>query len=378
MLRKILPVAAILLLALAAYLCFAPIPAKPQVWQAKKSLGYVGAHVPNQKLAQLKQISLNGEIGPEHVAFGPDGALYASVDGGKIVRMQADGGAPSIWANTGGRVLGFAFDSKGQMIAADAFRGLLAISMGSERKITVLLDKIQVAGKSEEIKFANSVVIAKNVKIYFSDSSTQFGTRAWGGTFLASVMDILEHSSTGRVIEFDPSNQQARIVIQDLCFANGLALSDDEKSLFVAETGEYRVWKIDPAAQNLSAKISKGNHPQAKVLLDNLPGYPDNLMRGLDGKIWLGLAKPRSNLVDQIADKPFLREVTLRLPQKLWPVPPNYGHVIAFNENGKILADLQDPKGSYPETTGVVETADKLIIQSLHAHSLGWMERPKF
>ena len=74
-----------------------------------------------------------------------------------------------------------------------------------------------------------------------------------------------------------------------------------------------------------------------------------------------------------MAEKPWLRSLTLRLPRVLWPVPPAYGHVLAFNEAGKIVADLQDPTGHYPETTGVTETEDRLYIQSLHAHGIGWL-----
>ena len=48
---------------------------------------------------------------------------------------------------------------------------------------------------------------------------------------------------------------------------------------------------------------------------------------------------------------------------------------MAFSEDGKVLADMQDPSGSYPESTGVTETADRLYIQSLHAKGLGWMPR---
>jgi len=29
----------------------------------------------------------------------------------------------------------------------------------------------------------------------------------------------------------------------------------------------------------------------------------------------------------------------------------------------------------YPQTTGVTETADRLYIQSLHAHAIGWLPR---
>ena len=48
---------------------------------------------------------------------------------------------------------------------------------------------------------------------------------------------------------------------------------------------------------------------------------------------------------------------------------------MAFTENGKVVADLQDPTGTYPETTGVTETTDRLYVQSLHARGLGWLSR---
>jgi hypothetical protein len=111
------------------------------------------------------------------------------------------------------------------------------------------------------------------------------------------------------------------------------------------------------------------------VLLDNLPGYPDNLMRGQGGRIWVGFAMPRNPAADGVAPKPFLRKVLLRLPHFLWPLPKSYGHVFAIDEDGRVVEDLQDPSGAYPQTTGVTETADRLYIQSLHAHAIGWLPR---
>ena len=224
----------------------------------------------------------------------------------------------------------------------------------------------------DPIRYADAVVVARNGKMYLSDASTRFAPARWGGTFEASVLDIIEQSSTGRILEYDPATRGTRVVAKGLSFANGVALSQDEKDLFVAETGKYRVWKIPAEARELD--IAQGGAP-ARLLLDNLPGYPDNLMRGLDGKIWMGLTKPRSPVVDGMAEKPFLREMTLRLPRALWPVPKAYGHVMAFTEDGKIVADLQDPSGAYPETTAVTETADRLYVQSLHAKGLGWMDK---
>ena len=70
-----------------------------------------------------------------------------------------------------------------------------------------------------------------------------------------------------------------------------------------------------------------------------------------------------------------MRKLTLRLPRAMWPIPKTYGHVMAFTEDGKVVADLQDPSGAYPETSGVTETNDRLYIQSLHTKGLGWMPK---
>ena len=364
--KKTFGALALLLGVVVAYLCFWPVPIDPVSWQAPAPPGYTGVHVPNDQLADLEMIPLNHEQGPEHIVLAGDGKLYAAVASGDILRMAPDGTGQEVFVNTGGRVLGFDFDAAGNLIAADAIKGLLAID--PEGKITVLADQVDGA----PIRYADAVVVASDGTIYFSDASTRFAPAAWGGTFEASILDIIEQSCTGRLLAYDPASRQTRIVATGLSFANGVALSQDERFLFVNETGRYRVWKISVAANDLDVRQDS---PLAAVLLDNLPGYPDNLMCGLDGKIWLGFAKPRNATVDKLADQPFLRKLTLRLPRFLWPVPQPYGHVEAFTEDGRIVADLQDPTGAYPETTAVTETRNRLYVQSLHAKSIGWLPR---
>ncbi|KQO27513.1 SMP-30/gluconolactonase/LRE family protein [Acidovorax sp. Leaf78] len=365
-------------LAAAAYLAWWPVPIRPVAWTAPAAPGYQGVHAPNQRLAGLRMIDLKGEVGPEHIALGKDGKLYTTVLSGNILRMNPDGSGQEVFANTGGRVLGFDFDAAGNLIAADAVKGLLSIA--PDGKVTVLADKVG----NDPIRYADGVVVAKSGKMYLSDASTRFAPKDWGGTFEASVLDILEQASTGRVLEYDPATRATRVVARGISFANGVALSQDGQSLFVNETGKYRVWKIAVDANDLDiseadakVKAPAGSQPapQARVLLDNLPGYPDNLMRGMDGRIWLGFAKPRGAAIDNMAGKPWLRSLTLRLPRALWPIPKPYGHVIAFTDDGKVVADLQDPTGAYPETTAITETADRLYVQSLHAHRLGWLPK---
>jgi len=351
---------------LAVYLLFWPVPIKPVSWNAPMPPGYVGPHEVNTKLAALKIIDLGNEEGPEHIFIGKDGKLYTTVASGNILRMNPDGSNQEIFINTGGRVLGFDFDARGNMIAADAVKGLLSISR--DKQITLLTDKVY----GDPIRYADAVVVSKNGKIYFSDASRRFSPQQWGGVFNASILDIMEQSATGRILEYNPENKITRVVAKGFCFANGLALSRDEQWLFVAETGKYRVWKISVNLRDLDiANPSR----LARVIFENLPGYPDNLMRGMNGKIWVGLVKPRNPTADKMMPSPFKRKLSMRLPRALWPVPKAYSHVFAFIEDGRVVADLQDPQGAYPEATGVTETKDRLYIQSLHAKGLGWLPK---
>jgi len=360
--------AGLLLLALLAYLFLWPVPIDPVAWQAPAFAGYSGRHAANDRLAAVKLLNLAPEVGPEHIDFGPDGRLYTGVLSGAILRMNPDGTSIETVVNTGGRPLGFDFADDGTLVVADAIKGLLRI--GSDGAITVLANEID----GDPIRYADAVIVAADGRVYFTDASRRFSPAALG-TFDASVLDILEHSCTGRVLVYDPQAARTSLVIGGMCFPNGVALSGDERHLFIAETGEYRIWKLDAAARGLDAPeaLASGDG-RAQVIASNLPGFPDNLTRGPDGRLWTGLTKPRSSAIDGMAAKPWLRALTLRLPKSLWPVPPVYGHVIAYDEGGRVLADLQDPTGRLEETSGVTEHAGRLFVHSLHAQALGVLD----
>ncbi len=368
-----LEAAAAVLVALALYLFAWPVPIRPLRWSPRPDPGYTGPFAQNNSLQGLRRIALQGRSGPEHLAFGPDGRLYTGVSSGEILRMDPDGGGFEIFGKTGGRVLGLAFDGAGRLIVADAKRGLLSVA--PDGVVAILVDRFD----GQPLLLANSVVVAANGLIYFTDSSTRFGAERWGTAFEASKRDILEQSATGRVLAHDPTTGETRLVAHGLSFANGVALSGDERSLFVNETGKYRIWRLPVEARGFD--LTRGATGGASVLIDNLPGFPDNLARGLPGangepRIWCGLVKPRNPAIDQLAEKPFLRKVALRLPAFLQPIPKDYSHVFAFNDRGEILVSLQDPTGACPETTSAAEFGDRLYIASLKADWIGWRPRP--
>jgi sugar lactone lactonase YvrE len=366
--RRIVRIVGMLLLALLAYLAFWPVPIEPEVRDAPAFEGYTGPHAPNERLSAVQLISIAPEIGPEHIDFGPDGRLYTGVLSGAILSMNPDGSGLETVVDTGGRPLGFDFTADGQLIVADAMKGLLAV--GADGSIRVLADQVD----GDPIRYADAVVIAADGRMYFTDASRRFSPQEFG-TFDAALLDILEASCTGRVLVYDPDSGRTELVIGGLCFPNGVALSGDERHLFIAETGEYRIWKVAAAARELDARSALASaDARARVVAENLPGFPDNLTRSADGRLWTGLTKPRAAAIDRTASKPWLRAVMLRLPKSMWPVPPTYGHVIAFDEDGRVVADLQDPAGRLAETSGVTEHGGRLYIHSLHAPALGVLD----
>lgn len=370
------------LIALVAYLLFWPVPIKPVAWQAPQDLGYVGAHAPNAQLADLKTFPLSAQQeGPEHI-IAHKGALYTGLSNGDVVRLSPDG-QQKVLVNTGGRPLGLEIAGE-TLYIADVMRGLLSISLSDDKaKLQTLVDKVDQPIAGDPIRYADAVAVDGRGQVWLSDASTRFDPKSHGGTFEASVLDIMEARCSGRLVVYDPASKDKKTVLTGLCFPNGMVFSQDGQSMFVSETGRYRILKIDLArltkigatqpknsAATLQALMAQGG---ARVLIDNLPGFPDNLTKGENGRIWTGLTKPRGKALDMTAELPWVRSMLLRLPRALWPVPPAYGHIIAFDEEGKIVDDLQDPAGAYPETTAATEMGGKLYVQSLHSHQVGWM-----
>ncbi|MFZ1972101.1 MAG: SMP-30/gluconolactonase/LRE family protein [Candidatus Acidiferrales bacterium] len=363
-LKRVLVAVIVLIVAVLAYLAFWPVPIYPVSWQPEADAGYTGPFAPNDRLTAMKLFPLDPDRGPETIAADKDNRLYTGVYSGKILRINPDGSGITTVTNTGGRVMGIVFDPAGKLVVADALKGILSINPdGTYRTL------IDGSDGPESVGWFNSVAVANNGNVYGTVPGTRFHPARWGEA--SAFMDIVEHGNTGKVYEFNPTTGARRVVAHGFHFTNGITVSQDQQFLFVAESGGYRVWKIAIQANDVDVYQ---HSPDATVLLDNLPGFPDNITRGLDGRLWLGVPNPRNPVVDKWADHPTLRKILLRLPEWLSPVPKQYGHVVAFNEDGSILVDLQDPTGKLL-TMGATETPNGLYIQSQRSASIGYLQK---
>ncbi|MGU3292688.1 alpha/beta fold hydrolase [Williamsia sp. M5A3_1d] len=300
-------------------------------------------------MGDLRRVELPG-VGPEDVRLDSQGRVLTGVDSGDILRVTLHDDAPATVetvANTGGRPLGIAVVDDDTLLVCDCERGLLQVDVhGGE--VTVLVDAVD----GEPLNFASNVVRVPSGRIYFTASTRRFGLEDY-------LADLLEHSSTGRLLVRD-TDGTVRTLVDGLDFANGLVVDDDEQWIAVAETGSYRL----------------GRHSGGGgAVIENLPGFPDNI--SADGDLtWISIANPRDRRLDLLATLPgFFRRLVYSLPEGL-RAGVETTWVMAVDRDGRVVYDLQSSTADYAMVTSVVRQGTRLILGSLTESALGVIELP--
>jgi len=340
----------LILAAVSAYLLLAPVPIAPAAWTPPAAPSLTGQYEKNTRLSPVQRFSLGEGHSPEDVALDAEGKIYAGFEDGRIMVLQPDGTQPRAFANTGGRPLGLIFDQSGNLIVADAMKGLLSVSKTGEVKV------LATAADGVQFGCLNDLDIGADGTIYFTEASHKF-------SMSEHVHDLMEHQPNGRLLALEPQSQQPRTLLRNLYFANGVAVSPDQTFVLVAETGTYRVrrvWLREP-------KIG-----QDDVFIDNLPGFPDGISSNGRDKFWLALVTPRQAVFDRMLPYPFIRKVVFRLPKFLHPGPQRYSFVLGLDSNGRVVENLQnDSLDCYAQIANVVEHNGALYFGSIGEDTIG-------
>ncbi|MBC9250185.1 gluconolactonase [Pseudomonas alcaligenes] len=347
--KKLLGLFGLLLAGAAAYLALRPSPIDPLAWLPPPAPTLTGVLEPNDTLMKAELLGQGQIHGPEDSAVDAQGNVYAGLHDGRIVRIGADGQIET-FAATGGRPLGMDFDAHGNLIVADAYKGLLRID--PQGRVEVLATEAD----GLPFGFTDDLDIASDGRIYFSDASSKFHQPDY-------LLDLLEGRPYGRLLRYDPTSGKTEVLLKDLYFANGVALSQHEDFVLVNETYRYRItryWlKGDKA----------GSHD---VFIDNLPGMPDNLQGDRAGTFWVALPTPRKADADFLQNQPWLKAQMAKLPRSMWPKPLHYGLAIALNEQGQIVQSLHDASGTHLHmVTSAKPVGDYLYFGSLTNDRIG-------
>jgi sugar lactone lactonase YvrE len=242
------------------------------------------------------------------------------------------------------------FDRQGNLIVADAWKGLLSIAPDGE--ITVLTREAE----GTPFRFTDDVVVATDGRIYFTDASSRFRQPDY-------ILDLLEMRPHGRLLRYNPKTRRTEVLLRKLYFANGVAVSPDGDYLLVNETWKYRILKY---------WINGPKAGRTEVFADNLPGFPDNLAVDEQGRYWVAFPTLRNPQVDAMHRRPWMKNLVARLPARFQPEPEEYGLVVAFDDRGRMLTSLHDTTGSHlQEITSVNPHSGFLYFGSLHNDRIG-------
>ena len=343
--KLILRTVGLILGVIVLYLLVKPVPMDPAPWQPTPNTGFTGPFATNTLLTGADSILMPGD-GPEDLALGPDGKIYTGLLDGRVIRIDPTTGATETVANTDGRPLGLRFDAGGNLIVADASRGLLAVApTGTVRLLT------QAAG-GNTFGFTDALDIAPDGTIWFSDASRRWGPDTHG------LMDFWEARPTGRLLRYDPTSGQTTTVLDSLDFANGIAVGPGGAYVLVNETMTGRVhrfWLTGPRAGG------------REIFIEGLPGAPDNISYDGQGIFWVALFSPRTPQAEKVrALPPFLRKVVYRIPEALRGDPVKaHGMVVGVDTAGVVRYNIQDPTGRFHSTTGALRVGDTLYVGSL-------------
>ncbi|XP_048601888.1 protein STRICTOSIDINE SYNTHASE-LIKE 5-like [Brassica napus] len=277
---------------------------------------------------------------PEDIAYDRDsGLIYTGCVDGWVKRVKviesANDSVVEDWVNTGGRPLGLAFGLHGEVIVADAYKGLLNIS-DDGRKTELLTDEAE----GVRFKLTDAVAVGDNGVLYFTDASYKYD-------YSQSSFDFLEGKPHGRLMSFNPTTRTTRVLLKNLYFANGVSMSPDQTHLVFCETpvssfstlyiisslcafieSSFQSCFLDVIRRRCSKYYI--SEERVEVFIENvLPGYPDNIRYDGDGHYWIAMPTGVTTLWKLSMRYPLLRKVTAMVAK--------WGFNLMFAEDAGVL-----------------------------------------
>ncbi len=325
-----------------------------------------GPYVLNNKLREVSLIGLGRIEAPEDVILDRHDNLYAGSRHGDVIRFFApDYQRMEVFAHIGGQPLGLAFDRDDNLNVCIGGMGLYRVT--PQQQVERVTDETNRSWHSinddSRLRLADDLDIADDGRIFFSEATTRYEMHEW-------PVDGLEARGNGRIVCYDPRDGSTRTVLRNLRFPNGIAIASDGQSILFAETWGCcikRYWFDGPRSG------------QVEVVIDNLPGYPDNINLASDGNYWLALVGMRSPAYDLALRMPgFRRRMATRVPLDAWLFPNiNTGCVLKFSEAGEVLETLWDLGGeNHPMITSMREHRGHLYLGGILNNRIGRYKLP--
>jgi hypothetical protein len=331
-----------------------------------------GALSPNERLDGFLPI---GEPlpGADDVVAGRESEIYVSA-GNQVLRLSGDKfGRRDTVATFDGAAGGLALHPDGRLLVCVAGRGLAAIDL------TRLQPQWLEAVDGQALTGLTGVVAAADGAIFMVEGSTGRKPDDW-------CRDLLEKSHRGRLVRCEANLSGAAVLLKDMYYPYGVALSADQQHLWWTESWIHRVSRAAIAGNGIAAP---------EPVLRNMPGYPARLHPDSAGGFYLGLFGLRTHLIEFVLkEDDFRREMLATIPpnhwiapalssgddclepmqigsvkalgiQKPWAPPRSYGLLAHIDEQGDVIESFHSRVGGrYHGITAACETSQGVVVVS--------------
>jgi gluconolactonase len=203
------------------------------------------------------------------------GLLFSDVHGARIYRALPDGGVEP-WLDQGIKTNGLALSADGRaLIACDhGSRRLLHIELGT-RAVTELTTGAEFGG----LVNVNDVVVDRHGRAYFTDPDFPSAGRGIPVDQARHAVYLWQPSQASAVLHRVAPAILATGAVPIAALPNGLALSADQKTLYVAFSGEHTVRRYQVA--------DDGHLSGGEICIRLEPGAnPDGMTITPDGLLW--------------------------------------------------------------------------------------------
>lgn len=329
------------------------MPAKPPLDPVRWQPPPVGT-LPDFPAAELTIVPLPGHA-PEDVVVDADGTIWTGVDDGRIIAIPRDG-KPRVVGETGGRPLGLAIARDGRLLICNSPGGLLAMDIATGA-IEPLVEWAGEGAHRHQLQFCSNVTELADGTIYFTESTSAFTYTHFKGAAMAARGD-------GSLFRLDLDGTVTNVV-DGLHFANGVTPTADGSALVFAETMGRRLskyWLTGPRAGTVTP------------LAVELPGHPDNLSTGADGRIWCAIAATVNKASEFLAPRaPVFRKLLWRLPDRLQiQLKPEVWAVAFDPDTGAAVAGLRTTHPDFGVVTGLVEADGRLWMGCIGSSAVAY------
>jgi DNA-binding beta-propeller fold protein YncE len=310
-----------------------------------------GGFSPNERLDRARQL---GDVfdSPDALVLDGEDTLYVSAGQTVYACKGRDFEMRRPLVRFEGKAGGLAWSEITGLVVCVPERGICTVDDAG--KIRGWLEEVD----GEAIRCPTAVAVASDGTIFVTDGSRHNTPDHW-------LPDLMQkRSPSGRLISCDAALTNARVVAEGLDWPGGVAVTHDEKSVYVTESWSHRLREF----------ARSGGKPLA--LVKNFSGYPSRIVRGSGGHYWLAFFALRTQLTEFVLrEHAFRARMMASVPPNLW-VGPTLGGAFDCREPTQIgrikKLGIQKPWAP-PRSYGLVARLDARghAVESFHSRASG-------